>query len=117
MSKKQKNHLYHPLKEVTISNTFPDNMVLLEDNTVVMIKKMFSNSTNLQFEGQTWEKKKPLFTYPTNSSHLKIWELQEKVTRGTVTYDVNTISSKLFKLSLNLKEDKSERTFDIPLLH
>ena len=104
-------------KEVTIINTFPDNVVLLEDNTVVRINKMFGNSTNLQFEGQTWGKKKPLSTYPTNSSHLKIWELQEKVTRGTVTYHVNSISSKLVELSLNLEETRSERTFVIPLLH
>ena len=104
-------------KEVTISNSSPDNMVLLEDDTVVEVQRMFGSLTNLEFEGQIWQKKKPIFMYPTNSKHLKMWELRKEITPEIITYNLNSVTSKVVKISLSLKESQSERTFVIPIIH
>lgn len=62
-------------------------------------------------------KKQPIFTDFTNSKHLKISELQTHVRPGSITFNTNGVSSKLMKLSANLKEGHLERKFVMALLH
>ena len=92
-------------------------MVLLEDDTVMVVQRMYGSLTNLEFEGQIWQKKKPIFMYPTNSRHLKMWELRKEITLEIITYNLNSVTSKLVKISLSLKESQAERTFVIPIIH
>ena len=61
--------------------------------------------------------KKPIFTYPTNTAHLKMWELEKEPKGETVISPVNDIDCKLVKLSLSLRENASKKIFVIPLIH
>lgn len=101
-------------KNVTITNTNPDNMVILNDDTIVQIDNILKDLT---FEGRIWKKKKPIFTYPSNSKHFKMWQLENAVSSKEIKKDINDINGKLVKLSLSFKENAPEKLFVIPLIH
>ena len=48
-------------REVVISNSSSNNIFMLDNDTLVMINKMFGNVRNLQFEGRVWQKKEDNF--------------------------------------------------------
>ena len=104
-------------KKITIIDSSPDNIVILEDNTIVKINKIFGDITNLMFEGQIWKEKKSIFTYPSKSDCFKMWQMKNEVSRQTITSSVISIDNKLVKLSLSLEENASEKVYVIPLIH
>lgn len=101
-------------KNFTITGTSPDNMLILNDNTIIQINQLHDN---LMIEGNIWEKKKPIFTYPTNSKKFNMWQLENYVSSVGFACSIHDVKCKLVKLSLSLKENGSEKVYVIPLAH
>lgn len=86
----------------------------MDNGTIVQINELFEDSTNIMFEGLIWKTKKPIFTYPSNSKHFKIWQLESEVSHRSVSDSVNKIDSKMVKLSQPLKDNVAEKVYAIP---
>lgn len=64
-------------------------------------------------------KKKPIFQYPTSSTDLYIWQLQEKPSEHIVKFHLKDIKFKMVLMQLPYKKNnvEYEKIFAIPLLH
>ena len=54
-------------KEMMIAISPPNNTVILKNNKIVCINKIFKENEILKIRCQIWKKEKPVYTYPTNS--------------------------------------------------
>lgn len=113
---KQNNIIQVKYKEFVISSSPPDNIVILNNDKIVKINRIFRDEI-LKIECQVWKKDKPLYTYPTNSEIFNIWKLNNASTRNNVVYPLTAISQKLVKLQLSFGNDRPEKVYVVPLLH
>lgn len=104
-------------KHFLISTSYPDNVVILQDETIVSINKIVQCPDGLRIEGQIWDKKKSIFNYPCDSAVLQMWELKDVPRHGGVSHMISDIDSKIVRLSLSLCENSPQRIFVIPFLH
>ncbi|XP_043471278.1 uncharacterized protein LOC122507811 [Leptopilina heterotoma] len=106
-------------KEMVISSLPPNNIVVLNNNKIVSIKKIFNDNENenLKVECQIWRKDKPLYTYPTNSEIFNIWKLNHLPMRDIKIYSIAAISQKVVKLQLSFTENGPQKVYVVPLLH
>ncbi|XP_074113758.1 uncharacterized protein LOC141536876 [Cotesia typhae] len=106
------------LKNVLLTTKAPNNTVLLENNEIFEIHKIFrfsmDNSILTKISGKILKKKKPLFTYPCNSEHLEMWKVSAK-SKIMATYKVTQIAKKM--LCIDLSSDGNEKLYVMPLLH
>lgn len=104
-------------KQFIIGNTSPYNIILLKNKNVVKVNKMTMNENTILIEGNIWEKKSSIFTFPIDSENLNMWELQKKSLEEKYSFHLSSVSCKLVCLSLNMREDLPEKVYVIPLLH
>lgn len=111
------------IKRIKFKNTLlttksPDNTVLLKNNEILQIHKIFRLSTDnihsVRIHGKILKKKKALFTYPCNSENLEMWDVSVKH-EPMATYKIYEISKKM--VCIDLSSDTKEKLCVIPLLH
>ncbi|XP_043478136.1 uncharacterized protein LOC122508698 isoform X2 [Leptopilina heterotoma] len=100
-----------------ISTKSPNNIVLLTNDVVLNIEKIFKVNNEYKISGLEYEKKKSLFEYPVDSKHLKMWEVESGLMSNKYTFPLELIDSKLVKISVNYKENDNYRHYVMPLLH
>jgi hypothetical protein len=105
---------------LTITTKRQDNMVLLNNGTIMEISFMYSNErdtshSNIVIEGKIWTETKLLYKYPCKSSLINMWRLPT-VSHVTDTYSLTYVSNKLVRLELPIKLRK-QNIFVISLLH
>lgn len=105
-------------KGVILTSKSPNNTILLDNGTLLMINEMYlsSNETldNIKIRGIKLVKKQSLFTYPCDSADLKMWRVNKNY-RNVVVCDLNSVFQKM--IALNLSYEKKERIYTMPLLH
>ena len=89
----------------------------MKDKTVVKVKNIYINESNIEVRGKVWEKRKSIFTFPMDSQHLKMWQLNKKASNNIVTHRITSVDCKLICLSVNMREEGSKKVFVIPFLH
>ncbi|XP_051165237.1 uncharacterized protein LOC127289165 [Leptopilina boulardi] len=104
-------------KECTLTTKMPDNFVILKNRNLVRIRKIYKTEGEIRIEGNIWDTKNPIFTYPLNSKLLNMWELRSKPSNRLTTFNVNDIKQKMVKLSLNFSEREPKKHYCMPLLH
>lgn len=104
-------------KQYTLTNTSPDNMILLNNGTIVSIKNIFLRERTLMLQCQVWRKEKPIYNYPFSSEKFDMWQLYFDPTEKIVETGLKSLSSKLIKLQLSLSKDGPEKVYVISFLH
>jgi len=96
----------------------PNNVVLLQDNTILRIKRIINTETSESPEITIQDIKvtetKNIYKYPTNSD-IKMYEIVKF--SSYVTYSINCIQQKCIIFSLQLKECKQRQIFVLSMLH
>ncbi|XP_074096108.1 LOW QUALITY PROTEIN: uncharacterized protein LOC141525491 [Cotesia typhae] len=105
-------------KNILLTTKSPNNTVLLKNNEVLEINKIFRLSTDncmlIKINGKILKKQKALFTYPCNSEDLEMWKVSAKnETMGT--YKITDVAKKM--VSIDLSCDDREKLYVMPLLH
>lgn len=105
-------------KNILLTTKSPDNTVLLKNNEVLEIHKIFrlsmDNSILTKINGKILRKRKALFTYPCNSEDLEMWKVS--ATSGIMgTYKITDIVKKMVRIDLS--SDDNEKLYVMPLLH
>lgn len=106
-------------RQCTITNQAPNNVVLMNNNDILEIRKILRvNDILILVKVKKLQKKKPIFNYPFNSKLLKMWQLEAEVNEEEeVTDRLENVNCKLVKLGINFKEGKEIQHYVIPLLH
>lgn len=107
-------------EQTILTTKSPNNMVLLQNDKCIEIKKMFrdiQHTNQVLIQGVEWTKRNTFFTYPTDSTILGIWKLHEKPSNKTETMSICKIKKKLVKLTVRLGPDEPQVVVVIPLLH
>lgn len=104
-------------KRSLLSSKTPDNVVLLKDNTIVEIKKIYHGEQFIMIEGKIWNVKSSIYNYPVSSNLLHMWELHSHVSNNNIIISLNEIQNKMIKLSLNFSTHSEIRIFAISSLH
>ena len=118
LKEKQRQITEIKYKNCIITTKSPNNVILTKDDTILKIKSIIRDpDENILVKGEVLKKKKPIFTYPFNSKHLRMWQLRIEPTGNEETCDIQNVDCKLVKLSINLQEDAEKREYVIPLLH
>lgn len=107
-------------KEFTIKNTYPDNVLLLEDGTCVMVELLSRpiNSLNIMITGKELKKERAMYIYPFKSDRMNIWRIKDEDPTIEINVPIEHVKCKLvilFTQSDQLNEDKTICV--IPLLH
>ena len=107
-------------KSLTISTSSPNDIIMLEDTTIIKINKIFKSKEinsldKIILSGYIWDKKKSIFEYPQNSSDFYMWQLKEELSRKKKIFFLRDVDRKMVILSLT--EDCRKKSFAIPLLH
>lgn len=106
-------------KQLAISTSSPNNVILLNNGIIMKVQKIFGNPElpeMLQVRGFVWDKDQPIYQYPCDSTKLEMWELKRKASNNVITRPVTSISNKLVQLSV-AKEDGTKRCFAVGMLH
>lgn len=106
-------------KQFRLTHKAPNNVTILQDKTIFTIKSIFwfrESPQNIFVKGYKWSMQQPIFTLPTSSNKLKIYELKKRQ-RYMSTYPLQFVQQKLVNLLLNMKLNGKKRIFVIPLLH
>lgn len=103
-------------KTIIITTKPPNNMILLENNKVCEIIKIFIQNNDILLKIKTWKIKNSLYTYPCDSTNLNMYELQLEPLQEKKIISVDKIKYKLMKLSI-FDEENREKIFVISLLH
>ena len=104
-------------KRFTITNMSPNNVLLLKDKTIFEVLKISMNDDNIDISGKVWKKKKSIFIFPFDSGRLNMWQLHNRPVDNIVTFPLSSVDCKMVHLSVNLREQASDKVFVIPLLH
>jgi len=60
-------------KGTSLTTKAPDNMVLLKNNTILEIKKIWRTEQLIQLEGTIWDKRNNLiYNYPVSSDEMRM---------------------------------------------
>lgn len=103
-------------KMFTITTKTPNNIFLLHNNNICVIKRIFLENKNILLEINIWNKKNELFNFPCNSKKLHMYELQLQPLNNKRIITLEKIKCKLIKFSIN-NIATHEKVFVIPLLH
>uniref|UniRef100_A0A0C9QBQ7 MiaA_1 protein n=1 Tax=Fopius arisanus TaxID=64838 RepID=A0A0C9QBQ7_9HYME len=103
-------------REATLTDKFPNNAVLLENNNLLEITNMHipPGMNEIYISGQLLKKKKSLLSFPCNSEALEMWV----ITRAESTvksYRLNQVSKKMITLKVN--HQGKHKIYIMPLLH
>lgn len=104
-------------KGTLLSTKASDNMVLLKDNTIFEIKKIWRTEELMQLEGTVWDKRNVIYNYPVSSDEMHMWELRNCESDRRTTILLSDIKNKMMKLILNFSVQSEMRIFVISLLH
>lgn len=104
-------------KQFVITNSSPNNVILLKDKSIVRVSGIILTEDNVMISGNVWNKRKSIFNFPLDSSLLNMWELQNDPLEQKITFELSDVSCKLVCLRLNFQEKLPIRTYIIPLLH
>lgn len=88
---KRESHLKIKYKQYIISTSIPDNVVLLNDKTILKIITIYGSIENILVAGNIWEKEKCIFNYPFSSSELDMYELRQNTSNVTNVYPLHCI--------------------------
>jgi len=103
-----------------ITDKHPNNVVLLQDNTILRIKRIVNTETSespeITIQGIKVTETKYIYKYPTNSSDIKMYIIV-KFSSYVTTYSINCIQQKCIIFSLQLKECKQKQIFVLSMLH
>ena len=97
----------------------PNNMVILNDNTILKVRKILGNPNDpeiLQIEGIIWEIEKPVYNYPCDSGKLQMWELKRRPSNRSIVREITSINNKLVRLSI-MKENAIKKFYVVGMLH
>ena len=106
--------------EFTLTNNTPNDVILLRDNRIMKITKIFfaeESPDDLKVTGAIWKVKRTMFGYPTPSGNMDMWELEEDYSDTICTYSIDLIKRKIVKLALRMHPQGSTRVFAISFLH
>lgn len=105
-------------KESILTTKSPNNTVLLHNNKILQINKIYApaNIDNqcIQIHGTVLKKKHSMFTYPCNSNILKMWAVTKK-RNNLLTCKLNCVRAKM--VVLDISSEIKERIYVMPLLH
>ena len=106
------------VKGITICTTNnTDNTILLTNNEIIKVVKIAGSVENLEISGYIYGKKKPIFSYPFDSSLLHMWEIYSKPSAGLRTFPVTSIQAKLVKMAITIKAEGGKHFYVVPILH
>jgi len=95
-------------------------VVLLQDNTILRIKRIVNTETSespeIIIQSIKVTETKNIYKYPTNSSDIKMYKIV-KFSSYVTTYSINYIQQKCIIFSLQLKECKQKQIFVLSMLH
>ena len=118
LKKKVDNILKIKAKGITICTTNnTDNTILLTNNEILKVVKIAGRVENLVVSGYIYRKKKPIFSYPLDSSLLHMWEIYRKSSPELRTFAITSIKSKLVKMAITIKAEGSKHFYVVPILH
>lgn len=105
----------------TVTANAPNNIVLMKNGTVAVIKAIIIMNNKLRkscyyIEATTYKKKIDAFSYLTKSSKVHVWKLLTKSSIDGI-YPVTDVDRKLISLKLALQPNGTVRTYVLSLLH
>lgn len=94
---------------LTITTKRKDNMVLLNNGTIMEISSMYNDEhdtslSNIVIKGKIWTETKTVYKYPCKSNLINMWRLPA-VSRVTGTYSLKCVSNKLVRLKLPFQQN------------
>lgn len=100
----------------------PNDIFMLNNDIIIKIVNLGYSSVfedDIKLTGMCWMKKKPIFQYPTCSTDLHMWQLEEKPSKDVVKFKLTDIKFKMVQMRLPYKQNylEREKIFVIPLLH
>lgn len=103
-------------KESILTTKSPNNTVLLRNNKILQIDKIYANinSQCIKIHGTVLKKKYSMFTYPCDSKILKMWAVTKK-RNILLTCKLNCVCAKM--VVLDISSEIKERIYVMPLLH
>lgn len=116
ISKNSKDILQIKYKQYLLTPKCPNNMILLNNGTVMEINKIFLKNNNIYCNAKKYDKINTLYNYPCDSTQLYIFEIMQNVRRQNINICVNEIKYKLVRMETNFKIDEVTKIFVMPLL-
>lgn len=100
-------------QDFTISYKKPNNVCLLKDNSILIVKKILMSNKILNFCGDQFITTEPLFIKPCNSKNLNI----SIINKSAVVNDVIIPASQVQGKCLQLTHSDRNKEVIIPLIH
>lgn len=101
-------------QDFTISYKKPNNVCLLKDNSILIVKKILMSNKILNFCGDQFITTEPLFIKPCNSKNLNISTINKS---AVVVNDVIIPASQVQGKCLQLTHSDRNKEVIIPLIH
>lgn len=106
------------MNNILYTTKSPNNIVLLKNNEVFQILKIFRLSTDdingIKISGKILKKEKAIFTYPSNSEDLQMWVINTKNEKENI-YKMSHIIKKM--VCIDASCSINDKLSVIPLLH
>ena len=99
-----------------------NNTVLLKNGMIINIEKMFTssltdnNANEIRLIGKTWKILQSAFNYPTDSSSLSIFKV-EQTCEEQVEYCLSEVKSKILLLKIYELSHDNPNIYAVPFLH
>lgn len=95
---------------------------MLNNDTIIKIislDNLCTSEEDVKITGVCWMIKKLIFQYPTSSMDLYMWQLKEKPSEDTITFQLQDIKFKMVQMRLPYERNKVafEKVFVVLLLH
>lgn len=98
-------------KEFSIKNTYPDNVLLLEDGTCIMVELLSRpiNSLNIMITGEGLKKERAVYIYPFKSDRMNVWRIKDEDSTNVINVSIEHVKCKLVALYIQdqIDEDKT----------
>ncbi|KAJ8675839.1 hypothetical protein QAD02_011625 [Eretmocerus hayati] len=110
-------------KNCEISNTKPNNLVLLKSGEIMRIKSMESckktqNEEKIILKGDKVKIVGPAYEYPCDSSIFNRFKIVEKDNSEKIEEKLSNVECKMFSLSIyEFPEDGEIDSYAMPLIH
>lgn len=96
----------------------PDNIILLKNNHIMEIQRIFQENGDISMQGLRWMPEEPIYhNRLINSANQNMYELNNEALPRTYRWHLNQVEAKLVRLDVDLEEDGGMKKFVIPLLH
>lgn len=113
----------HVIKKIRYKGNYftakrPDNTILLDNNLIMEIQRIYQEGNNIVMQGPQWTPRSPIYANDSiNSVNQNMFELNNEPSPEDFRWNLNRVKNKLVRIDVDLEEDGEIKKYVIPMLH